>query len=103
MVRLYRKAHRKHCYQKAVVAVGRHLAEAAYWVLRKQEVYRRRMGWIGSRRAVLRNCERRPVRRRTKEFTVKSGFVSPTCVPLKAGRTGRGLPPKARRKTTTSG
>ena len=27
-------------HQKAVVAVGRHLAEAAWWVLTKQEVYR---------------------------------------------------------------
>jgi Transposase and inactivated derivatives len=40
VVRLYRKVQRKHCYQKAVVAVGRHLAEAAYWVLKKQQVYR---------------------------------------------------------------
>jgi transposase len=40
VVKLYRKVHRKHCHQKAVVAVGRHLAEAAYWVLKRQEVYR---------------------------------------------------------------
>jgi hypothetical protein len=46
-VRLYLKVHRKHCYQKAVVAVGRHLAEAAYWVLKKQEIY-----WEPQRKAV---------------------------------------------------
>lgn len=34
VVRLYRKVHRKQCHQKAGVAVGRHLAEAAYWVLK---------------------------------------------------------------------
>jgi len=40
VVRLYRRVKRKRNYQKAVVAVARHLAEAAYWILKKQEVYR---------------------------------------------------------------
>jgi transposase len=40
VVRLYQRVRRKRNHQKAVVAVARHLAEAAYWVLRKQEVYR---------------------------------------------------------------
>jgi transposase len=40
VVRLYQRVKRKTNYQKAVVAVGRHLAEAAYWILKKQEVYR---------------------------------------------------------------
>lgn len=40
VVRLYQRVKRKRNHQKAVVAVARHLAEAAYWVLKKQEVYR---------------------------------------------------------------
>ena len=40
VVRLYQRVKRKRNYQKAVVAVARHLAEAAYWILRKQEIYR---------------------------------------------------------------
>jgi transposase len=40
VVRLYQRVKRKTNHQKAVVAVGRHLAEAAYWILKKQEVYR---------------------------------------------------------------
>ena len=40
VVRLYQRVKRKHNHQKAVVAVARHLAEAAYWILKKQEVYR---------------------------------------------------------------
>jgi len=40
VVRLYQRVKRKRNYQKAVVAVARHLAEAAYWILKKQEVYR---------------------------------------------------------------
>jgi len=40
VVRLYQRVKRKTNHQKAVVAVGRHLAEAAYWLLKKQEVYR---------------------------------------------------------------
>ena len=40
VVRLYQRVKRKKNHQKAVVAVARHLAEAAYWVLKKQEVYR---------------------------------------------------------------
>ncbi|HSB14388.1 MAG TPA: IS110 family transposase [Bryobacteraceae bacterium] len=39
-VRLYQRLQSKHGHQKAVVAVARHLAEAAYWVLHKQEPYR---------------------------------------------------------------
>ena len=40
VVRLYQRVKRKRNHQKAIVAVARHLAEAAYWVLKKQEVYR---------------------------------------------------------------
>jgi hypothetical protein len=39
-VRLYQRVKRSKNHQKAVVSVGRHLAEAAWWVLTKQEVYR---------------------------------------------------------------
>jgi transposase len=39
-VRLYQRVRRSKNHQKAVVAVARHLAEAAYWVLTRQEVYR---------------------------------------------------------------
>jgi transposase len=40
VLRLYQRIKRAKNHQKAVVAVGRHLAEAAWWVLTKQEVYR---------------------------------------------------------------
>lgn len=40
VVRLYQRLKRKKNHQKAVVAVARHLAESAYWILKKQEVYR---------------------------------------------------------------
>jgi transposase len=40
VVRLYQRIRRAKNHQKAVVAVARHLAEASYWVLSKQEVYR---------------------------------------------------------------
>jgi len=40
VVQLYQRIKRKKNHQKAVVAVGRHLAEAAWWILTKQEVYR---------------------------------------------------------------
>ena len=40
VVRLYQRVKRKQNYQKAVVAVARHLAEAAYWILTNQEIYR---------------------------------------------------------------
>ena len=43
VVRLYQRIKRKN-HQKAVVAVARHLAEAAWWVLTKQEVYREPQG-----------------------------------------------------------
>ena len=36
---LYRRVQKKKNHQKAAVAVARHLAEAAYWILKKQEVY----------------------------------------------------------------
>jgi len=39
VVGLYRRIRRKKNHQKAVVAVARHLAEAAWWMLTKQEVY----------------------------------------------------------------
>ena len=40
VVRLYQRIKRAKNHQKAVVAVARHLAEAAWWILSKQEVYR---------------------------------------------------------------
>jgi transposase len=40
VVRLYQRIKRAKNHQKAVVAVARHLAEATWWVLSKQEVYR---------------------------------------------------------------
>ena len=40
VVRLYQRIRRTKNHQKAVVAIARHLAEASYWVLTKQEVYR---------------------------------------------------------------
>ena len=40
LVRLYQRIKRAKNHQKAVVAVARHLAEAAWWVLTKLEVYR---------------------------------------------------------------
>ena len=40
VVRLYHRIKRAKNHQKAVVAVGRHLAEAAWWVLTRQEIYR---------------------------------------------------------------
>ena len=44
VVRLYQRIRRAKNHQKAVVAVGRHLAEAAWWVLTRQEVYREPKG-----------------------------------------------------------
>jgi len=40
VMRLYQRIKRAKNHQKAVVAVARHLAEAAWWVLTRQEVYR---------------------------------------------------------------
>jgi hypothetical protein len=40
VVQLYRRIKRAKNHQKAVVAVARHFAEAAWWVLTKQESYR---------------------------------------------------------------
>jgi transposase len=40
VVRLYQRVKRKRNHQKAVVAVARHMAEAAFWILKKQDVYR---------------------------------------------------------------
>jgi transposase len=44
VVRLYQRIKRAKNHQKAVVAVARHLAEASWWVLTKQEVYREPQG-----------------------------------------------------------
>jgi transposase len=44
VVRLYQRIRRAKNHQKAAVAVARHLAEAAWWVLTKQEVYRQPQG-----------------------------------------------------------
>jgi transposase len=40
VLRLYSRVRRRQNHFKAVVAVGRHLAEAAYWILTKREAYR---------------------------------------------------------------
>src|ERR1700674_4774877 len=40
VVRLYQRIKRTKNHQKAVVAVARHLAEAAWWVLTREQVYR---------------------------------------------------------------
>jgi transposase len=40
VVQLYRRLQKRKGHAKAVVAVARHLAEATYWVLKKQEPYR---------------------------------------------------------------
>jgi transposase len=37
--RLYERVRRRSGHQKAIGAVGRHLAEATYWILRKREPY----------------------------------------------------------------
>jgi transposase len=44
VVRLYQRIKRAKNHQKAVVAVARHLAEAAWWILTKLEVYREPQG-----------------------------------------------------------
>jgi transposase len=44
VVRRYQRIKRAKNHQKAVVAVARHLAEAAWWMLTKQEVYREPQG-----------------------------------------------------------
>jgi transposase len=44
VARLYQRIKRSKNHQKAVVAVARHLAEAAWWVLTKLEVYREPQG-----------------------------------------------------------
>ena len=40
VVRLYRRIRERKGHAKAAVAVARHLAEASYWVLKKNEPYR---------------------------------------------------------------
>jgi hypothetical protein len=40
VTRLYERVARRKGHQKAIGAVARHLAEATYWVLTKQEFYR---------------------------------------------------------------
>jgi transposase len=44
VVQLYRRIQNRKGHAKAVVAVARHLAEATYWVLKKQESYREPAG-----------------------------------------------------------
>jgi len=39
-VSLYRRLRARRGHGKAIVAVGRHLAEAAWWILRKEQAYR---------------------------------------------------------------
>jgi transposase len=56
VVRLYQRVKRKRNYQKAVVAVARHLAEAAYWILKKQEVYREPQSKLKSSKAEIANA-----------------------------------------------
>jgi transposase len=40
VLRLYRRVHKHHGHAKAITAVGRHLAEATYWMLKNDEPYR---------------------------------------------------------------
>ena len=40
VLRLYQRIHKSHGHAKAVTAVGRHLAEATYWMLKGNEPYR---------------------------------------------------------------
>jgi len=62
VVRLYQRIKRAKNHQKAVVAVARHLAEAAWWVLTKQEVYRepQTRDWLFRRRTGKRGCQPSP-------------------------------------------
>lgn len=55
VVRLYQRIKRAKNHQKAVVAVARHLAEAAWWVLNKQEVYREPL--IQAKRPILSSTQ----------------------------------------------
>ena len=47
VVRLYERIRGRKGHAKAIGAVARHLAEAAYWMLKKQEVYREPQGKSG--------------------------------------------------------
>jgi hypothetical protein len=38
--RLYERIKKQKCSAKAKVAVGRHLAEASYWILTRKQFYR---------------------------------------------------------------
>lgn len=40
VLRLYRRVYKSHGHAKAITAVGRHLAEATYWMLKNDEPYR---------------------------------------------------------------
>jgi len=40
VVQLYQRIKERKGHAKAVVAVARHLAEAAYWILKKNETYK---------------------------------------------------------------
>jgi hypothetical protein len=40
VVRLYQRVHKHKGHAKAITAVGRHLAEATYWMLKNNEPYR---------------------------------------------------------------
>lgn len=40
VTRLYDRVHQRRGHQKAIGAVARHLAEATYWILAKEESYR---------------------------------------------------------------
>ncbi len=40
VVQLYQRLHRRKGHAKAIVAVARHLAEATFWMLKRQEPYR---------------------------------------------------------------
>lgn len=44
VVRLYRRIMQRRGHAKAVVAVARHLAEASYWMLKRNEVYKEPKG-----------------------------------------------------------
>jgi transposase len=50
--RLYQRVKARRGYPSAVGAVGRHLAEATYWMLRRQEVYKERIEKVVSSTSV---------------------------------------------------
>jgi len=60
VVRLYERVRQRRGHPKAIGAVARHLAEAAYWILKKGEPYRERGSQpVSSTKAQARRCHER--------------------------------------------